>query len=104
LRIEKVIVLPTDRDIRLRPNGINRLELELHIEKIGHPDVVSPVIFGCPYLYRSRSSGVAPILDETLPSEVTLFDLASGTPLLWDEQRAQTQSVCRVVSLAVPDD
>ena len=32
---------------------------------------------------------VAAILDETLPSEVTLFDLASGTPLLWDEQRAR---------------
>ena len=47
---------------------------------------------------------VAAILDETLPSEVTLFDLASGTPLLWDEQRAQIQSVCRVVSLAEPDD
>lgn len=31
---------------------------------------------------------VAAILDETLPSEVTLFDLASGTPLLWEEQRA----------------
>jgi len=30
---------------------------------------------------------VTAILDETLPSEVTLFDLASGTPLLWDEQR-----------------
>jgi hypothetical protein len=27
------------------------------------------------------------ILDETLPPEVTLFDLASGTPLLWEEQR-----------------
>ena len=26
--------------------------------------------------------------DETLPSEVTLFDLATGTPLLWSEQRA----------------
>jgi hypothetical protein len=26
---------------------------------------------------------VAAILDETLPPEVTLFDLASGTPLLW---------------------
>ncbi len=47
---------------------------------------------------------VAAILDETLPSEVTLFDLASGTPLLWDEQRALIQSVCRVVSLAEPDD
>jgi hypothetical protein len=29
---------------------------------------------------------VAAILDETLPEEVTLFDLASGTPVLWDEQ------------------
>lgn len=47
---------------------------------------------------------VAAILDETLPSEVTLFDLASGTPLLWDEQRALIQSVCRVVSSAEPDD
>ena len=46
---------------------------------------------------------VAAILDETLPSEVTPFDLASGTPLLWDEQRAQIQSVCRVVSLSEPD-
>lgn len=31
---------------------------------------------------------VAAIVDETLPPEVTLFDPASGTPLLWDEQRA----------------
>lgn len=31
---------------------------------------------------------VAAILDESLPEHVTLFDLASGTPLLWDEQRA----------------
>jgi hypothetical protein len=31
---------------------------------------------------------VASILDESLPDHVTLFDLASGTPLLWDEQRA----------------
>jgi hypothetical protein len=30
---------------------------------------------------------VAAILDETLPSEVTLFELAAGTPLLWEEQR-----------------
>ena len=30
---------------------------------------------------------VAAILDETLPEHVTLFDLACGTPLLWDEQR-----------------
>jgi len=31
---------------------------------------------------------VAAILDESLPEHVTLFDLASRTPLLWDEQRA----------------
>jgi NAD(P)H-hydrate repair Nnr-like enzyme with NAD(P)H-hydrate dehydratase domain len=31
---------------------------------------------------------VAAILDDTLPDHVTLFDLASGTPLLWDKQRA----------------
>jgi hypothetical protein len=30
---------------------------------------------------------VAAILDETLPPEVALFDLASGTPLLWEERR-----------------
>jgi hypothetical protein len=29
---------------------------------------------------------IAAILDETLPSEVTLFELAAGTPLLWEEQ------------------
>ena len=29
------------------------------------------------------------ILDESLPEHVTLFDLASGTPLLWDEQRGK---------------
>lgn len=30
---------------------------------------------------------VAAILDATLSSEVTLFELAAGTPLLWEEQR-----------------
>jgi len=30
---------------------------------------------------------VAAILDESLPDQVTLFDLASGTPLMWDDQR-----------------
>lgn len=30
---------------------------------------------------------VAAILDDTLPDHVTLFDLASGTPPLWEEQR-----------------
>jgi hypothetical protein len=29
---------------------------------------------------------VAAILDETLPPEVTLFGLAAGTPLVWEEQ------------------
>ncbi len=31
---------------------------------------------------------VEAILDGTLPDHVTLFDLASGTPLLWGEQRS----------------
>ena len=29
---------------------------------------------------------VAAILDETLPPEVTLFELAAGTPVVWEEQ------------------
>jgi hypothetical protein len=29
---------------------------------------------------------VSAILDETLPPEVTLFELAAGTPVLWEEQ------------------
>jgi hypothetical protein len=29
---------------------------------------------------------VAAILDETLPEEVTLFELAAGAPVLWQEQ------------------
>lgn len=32
---------------------------------------------------------VAAILDDKLPPEVTLFDLAAGTPLLWEEQRGR---------------
>ena len=39
-------------------------------------------------LTTSAPDIVAAILDETLPDHVTLFDLASGTPLLWDDQRA----------------
>ncbi len=31
---------------------------------------------------------VAAILDESLPDHVTLFELAAGTPLLWEEQPA----------------
>jgi hypothetical protein len=29
---------------------------------------------------------VAAILDETLPPELTLFDLAAGAPVMWKEQ------------------
>jgi hypothetical protein len=35
---------------------------------------------------------VAAILDETLPEEVTLFDLAAGTPVLWEDQRGRVRS------------
>ena len=31
----------------------------------------------------------AAILDETLPDTVSLFDLASDTPLSWEEQRGR---------------
>lgn len=36
---------------------------------------------------------VAAFLDETLPPEVTLFDLVSGTWLLWEEQRDRVKRV-----------
>ena len=29
---------------------------------------------------------VTAILDETLPPELTLFELAAGAPLMWEEQ------------------
>jgi hypothetical protein len=32
---------------------------------------------------------VAAILDETLPEEVALFELAAGTPLAWEGQRGR---------------
>jgi hypothetical protein len=35
---------------------------------------------------------VAAILDETLPAEVTLFELAAATPLLWEEQWARVET------------
>lgn len=34
---------------------------------------------------------VAAILDDTLPEEVTLFEMAAGTPLFWEEQRARVE-------------
>jgi len=42
---------------------------------------------------------VAAVLDETLPPEVTLFELAAGMPLVGDAQRA---SVIFVNSCAIP--
>ncbi len=36
---------------------------------------------------------VAAILDETLPPEVTLFDLAAGTPLVWEEQWGRIRGI-----------
>jgi hypothetical protein len=41
---------------------------------------------------------VAAILDETLPPEVTLFDLAAGTPLLWEEQGRAAARAAMVIS------
>jgi hypothetical protein len=34
---------------------------------------------------------VVAILDDTLPEEVTLFDLAAGMPLVWEEQRKRVK-------------
>ena len=34
---------------------------------------------------------VVAILDETLPPEVTLFELVSGTPVAWGEQWARVK-------------
>jgi len=34
---------------------------------------------------------VATILDETLPAEVALFELATGTPSRWQEQRGRVE-------------
>ncbi len=42
---------------------------------------------------------VEAILDENLPAEVTLFDLASATPLIWGEQRALLESLCCLSTL-----
>jgi hypothetical protein len=36
---------------------------------------------------------VAAILDETLPPEVTLFELAAGTLLLWEEQWRRVKGI-----------
>lgn len=36
---------------------------------------------------------VATILDETLPPELTLFDVAFDPPALWKEQRERTGSL-----------
>ena len=36
---------------------------------------------------------VSAILDDTLPPEVTLFDLAAGTPVFWAEQRGRVEGV-----------
>ena len=36
---------------------------------------------------------VAAILDETLPEDVTLFDVAAGTPLVWGEQWNRVESI-----------
>jgi hypothetical protein len=39
---------------------------------------------------------VAAILDDALPSHVTLFDLAVDPPALWEEQKGRTAEVGRL--------
>jgi hypothetical protein len=53
--------------IHIFPAGVSCFNSYLHLTTLA-PDIV------------------AAILDETLPSEVTLFDLAAGTPLVWEGQ------------------
>lgn len=38
---------------------------------------------------------LAAVLDETLPPEVTLFELAAGTPVLWKELTTRLTKSCR---------
>jgi hypothetical protein len=38
------------------------------------------------------SDRVAAILDEMLPAEVTLFELAAGTPLIWEKQQVRLET------------
>jgi hypothetical protein len=45
---------------------------------------------------------VAAILDETLPPEVTLFELAAGTPLLWADQWGRLSVPAGYVATTVP--
>ena len=41
---------------------------------------------------------IAAILDDTLPEEVTLFELVAGKRLLWEEQRKKFEWVrCDVI-------
>jgi len=35
---------------------------------------------------------ITAILDDTLPHTVTLFELAVGTPLLWEQQRGRVET------------
>jgi hypothetical protein len=42
------------------------------------------------------SNIVAAILDETLPPEVTLFELAAATSLFWEEERSMDGLVTRL--------
>ncbi|MGV1045318.1 LacI family transcriptional regulator [Limnohabitans sp.] len=50
-----------------------------HIGKMINMTTLSPLI-------------VQGILDETLPPEITLFDLAQNTPVSWDEQKKMLES------------
>jgi hypothetical protein len=45
---------------------------------------------------------VAPILDDTLPSKVTLFELAAGKPLVWGEQRKRFEPDSIACSTTTP--
>ena len=45
-----------------------------------------------PLLISASSRDQAAILDESLPDTMSLFDLASDTPLSWEEQRGRVEN------------
>lgn len=99
----KVVRLPDGNTLKPRPINDKPTPIQMALLESGEAENLTEVAEreGMDRAYVSRMVNlttlapdiVAAILDETLPSEVTLFDLASGTPLLWDEQRAQIWSV-----------
>ena len=105
LGLRKVVTLPDGDRIQPRPWDNTPTPLQLALAR-GHRSLAMPESGEVSSMKEiTRQEGVddsnvsrmvnlstlapdivAAILQETLPSEVTLFELAAGTPLLWEEQ------------------